>query len=49
MFYAYSQMGEALREIHGIPLQSFGYIGLDGVWMPHVSIALRCRFSSTTS
>jgi aminoglycoside phosphotransferase (APT) family kinase protein len=37
LFYAYSQMGEVLREIHGIPLQSFGYIGPDGVWMPHAS------------
>ena len=34
---AYSQMGEVLREIHGIPMQSFGYIGPDGVWTPHAS------------
>jgi len=37
LFSAYSQMGEALREIHEISMQSFGYIGPDGVWTPHAS------------
>jgi aminoglycoside phosphotransferase (APT) family kinase protein len=37
LFSAYSQMGEVLREIHGISMQSFGYIGPDGVWTPHAS------------
>jgi aminoglycoside phosphotransferase (APT) family kinase protein len=34
---AYSQMGEVLREIHEISMQSFGYIGPEGVWTPHAS------------
>jgi aminoglycoside phosphotransferase (APT) family kinase protein len=37
LFSAYSRMGEVLREIHGILMQSFGYIGPDGVWTPHTS------------
>jgi len=37
LFSAYSQMGEALREIHEISMQSFGYIGPDGVWTSHAS------------
>lgn len=33
----YRQMGEALREIHGIVLDSFGYIGPQGVVTPFAS------------
>jgi aminoglycoside phosphotransferase (APT) family kinase protein len=33
----YRQMGEALREIHGIVLDSFGYIGPQGVLTPFTS------------
>jgi aminoglycoside phosphotransferase (APT) family kinase protein len=29
---ARSQMGRALREIHRVPMESFGYIGPTGVW-----------------
>ena len=35
LFAAYSQMGQLLREIHRIAMDSFGYIGPDGVWTAH--------------
>ena len=34
---AYTQMGRALREIHRVPMDSFGYIGPNGVWTAHPS------------
>ena len=34
---AYAQMGQVLREIHRISMQSFGYIGPNGVWTAHAS------------
>ena len=37
LFSAYSQMGQVLRKIHGISMQSFGYIGPNGVWTAHAS------------
>jgi aminoglycoside phosphotransferase (APT) family kinase protein len=33
----YAQLGKVLREIHGIPMAAFGYIGADGVVTPHAS------------
>lgn len=37
LFAAYSQMGEVLRQIHRISMQSFGYIGPNGIWTSHAS------------
>lgn len=37
LFAAYSQMGQLLREIHRVAMDSFGYIGPDGVWTAHAS------------
>ena len=37
LFSAYSQMGQVLRQIHRISMQSFGYIGPNGVWTAHAS------------
>jgi aminoglycoside phosphotransferase (APT) family kinase protein len=37
LFSAYSQIGQVLRKIHGISMQSFGYIGPNGVWTAHAS------------
>ena len=37
LFSAYSQMGQVLRQIHRIAMQSFGYIGPNGVWAAHAS------------
>ena len=34
---AYAQMGRALREIHRVPMDSFGYIGPNGVWTAYPS------------
>jgi aminoglycoside phosphotransferase (APT) family kinase protein len=33
----YSQWGQVLRQIHTIPMASFGYIGPHGVWTAHAS------------
>ncbi|WP_338832149.1 aminoglycoside phosphotransferase family protein [Bradyrhizobium sp. 27S5] len=35
LFVIYAAMGEALRRINDVTLDSFGYIGPRGVWTPH--------------
>ena len=37
LFSVYSQMGLVLRQIHRIAMQSFGYIGPNGIWTAHAS------------
>jgi aminoglycoside phosphotransferase (APT) family kinase protein len=34
---AYRQIGQLLREFHGIPMQAFGYIGPKGIWTSHAT------------
>jgi aminoglycoside phosphotransferase (APT) family kinase protein len=46
---AYSQMGGVLRQIHGILMPSFGYIGPEASGRRIRAIAPICRFSSTTN
>lgn len=37
LFAIYAEMGAALRRINEVTLDSFGYIGPNGVWTPHPS------------
>lgn len=37
LFAIYAEMGAALRRINDVTLDSFGYIGPNGVWTPHPS------------
>jgi len=37
LFAIYAEMGASLREINSIALDSFGYIGPNGVWTPHAN------------
>ncbi|MET3838196.1 aminoglycoside phosphotransferase family protein [Bradyrhizobium sp. OAE829] len=37
LFAIYAGMGASLREINDITLDSFGYIGPNGVWTPHAT------------
>ena len=37
LFAIYAEMGAALRGINDVTLDSFGYIGPNGVWTPHPS------------
>ncbi|WP_249147188.1 aminoglycoside phosphotransferase family protein [Bradyrhizobium sp. AUGA SZCCT0177] len=37
LFAIYAEMGASLREINDITLDSFGYIGPNGVWTPHAT------------
>ena len=37
LFAIYGEMGASLRAINGVTLDSFGYIGPNGVWTPHPS------------
>ncbi len=34
---AYRQIGQLLREFHGIAMDAFGYIGANGIWTAHAS------------
>ena len=35
LFSAYEQMGQVLREIQGVSMPGFGYIGPNGIWTSH--------------